>query len=126
MTCAQISCTVNWWVFINNSKPGAQPEKLRHFLMETMNGHITINPLAITIWRRLKIKYPNALVWVRMEEHYYTFSRDAIAVHSVSKIKLYPCFQEHWRCTIACERVEAVMKKMIKAGFQVALCDELQ
>jgi DNA mismatch repair ATPase MutS len=93
--------------------------------METMNGHITVNPLAITIWRRLKRKYPNALVWVKEKGHYYTFSRDAAAVHSVGKIKLYPCFQEQWYCAITCEDIEAAMKKMIKAGFQVALCDAM-
>jgi DNA mismatch repair ATPase MutS len=94
--------------------------------MEAIKQHITVNPLAINVWRRLKIKYPNALVWVRMEEHYYTFSRDAIAVHSICEVELYPCFQEHWHCAITCESAEAVIKKMIRAGFQVALCDELQ
>ncbi|HRO45882.1 hypothetical protein [Agriterribacter sp.] len=94
--------------------------------METMNGHITVNPLAIATWRRLKIKYPHALVWVKVKEHYHTFSRDAIAVHSIGKVEIYPCFQEHWHCAITYERIEAVMKKMIRAGFQVALCDALK
>jgi len=94
--------------------------------METINQFKAVNPLAISIWRRLKFTYPNALVWVRMGEEYYTFSRDAIAVSSVCKLKIFPSVQEHWHCTITCEQTEAVLKKMIRAGFQIALCDALQ
>lgn len=94
--------------------------------MEAIKQFTPVDPLAITTWRRIKIKYPNALVWVRISDHYHTFSKDAITVHNVSKVEVFPCLQEHWHCTITCERAETVMKRMIMAGFQVALCEAVQ
>lgn len=84
-----------------------------------------MNSQVIIQYERIKAKYPDALLLFRVGDFYEVFKSDAILVADVLDIVLinreeYPC------CGFPAHALDIYLSKLVKKGFRVAICDQLE
>lgn len=84
-----------------------------------------INPEIIKTWRSIKQKYEEAIVLLRIDDHYLTFNKDAEIMQMMTSIEIVPCLDENWQCIFPFHQLDIVLNKLVKAGYKVAVCDRL-
>jgi len=80
-------------------------------------------------YNSIKEKYPTAILLFRVGDFYETFNRDAeIASRllSVTLVKTPEGKDIKAQASIVCHAVDDAMSKLVKAGYQVALCEQLE
>ena len=77
----------------------------------------------------IKAKYPDAIVQLRIDDTYETFNEDAklIAKH-LSVILTEPIDNPGLKAaaSLPFHAIDVALKKLVKAGYRVAICDQLE
>ncbi len=76
------------------------------------------------VWQTIKTKYNYAIVFVRIEDDYYTFKEDAVTVNQITGIEI-TTKQNQQQCCILFHQLHNLLPKLVKAGHKIAVCDQL-
>lgn len=76
----------------------------------------------------IKAKYPDAILLFRVGDLYETFNRDAEIVSRLLDVSLIKTQEEGIKAqaSIVHFAVDDAMRKLVKAGYCVALCEQLE
>lgn len=80
-------------------------------------------------YNQIKIKYPDALLLFRVGDFYETFGEDAVKTASILDIVLTSRNNAGERIELAGfphHSINTYLPKLVKAGFRVAICDQLE
>ena len=73
----------------------------------------------------IKSQYPNIILFFRLGDFYEMFGDDAIKVHSILEVILTKR-QNVPMCGVPYHSVNNYIRKLIKAGFKIAICEQLE
>ncbi len=73
----------------------------------------------------IKAQYPNTILFFRLGDFYEMFGEDAIKVHNILEVVLTKR-QKDPMCGVPYHSVNNYIRKLIKAGFKVAICEQLE
>lgn len=79
-------------------------------------------------YEKLKAKYPDVIILIRIADFYHTFCKDAEIVSSVLKLELVNHTTErntYGATGFHASRLDEYLKKIVKSGNKVGLCDQL-
>ncbi|TKK64857.1 hypothetical protein FC093_21630 [Ilyomonas limi] len=77
------------------------------------------------VWQHMKVKFPDVIVLVRKDDHYYTFGNDAEIVSTLMKIKIAENSTAKPYCNVPYYNTDKLLRDIIKGGCRIALCDPL-
>ena len=78
-------------------------------------------------FRSIKQKYPAAIILLRMSDDYLSFEQDAEIIHQMTGNKLSSQFGIAATCYyFSFQQLDAILHKLVKAGWRVALCEQLE
>lgn len=79
-------------------------------------------------YNRIKQKYPDAILLFRVGDFYETFGRDAEIIATVLKIILVtPAYDNGIKnAGFPFHALDPYLQKLVKAGYRVALCEQLE
>jgi DNA mismatch repair protein MutS len=87
---------------------------------------MTNTPLIVQ-YRKIKEKYPDAVLWFRVEDFYETFDVDAVTTSSVLGIVLTKRADKNGTLQnlagFPSHRLDTYLPKLVKAGYRVAICE---
>jgi DNA mismatch repair protein MutS len=88
------------------------------------------NPLyqtpAMRQWVRFKKQHPECLLFFRMGDFYELFDRDAVVVHQALGLTLTERTKGMPMAGVPFHSAEGYIRRLIDAGYRVAVCDQLQ
>ena len=73
-----------------------------------------------------KEKYPDCVLFFRMGDFYEMFHQDAVLAHKVLGVTLTQRTAGVPMAGVPYHAVEGYMNRMIKAGYRVAVCDQVE
>lgn len=73
----------------------------------------------------IKAQYPDVILLFRLGDFYELFGEDAIKVHSILEVVLTKR-QKDPMCGVPYHSVNNYIRKLIKAGYKVAICEQLE
>lgn len=78
-----------------------------------------------------KKKHPNALLLFRMGDFYELFGQDAVKASEVLDIVLtsrhqYKDGPQMEMCGVPCHAIDSYLNKLVKAGYKVAICEQVE
>ena len=73
----------------------------------------------------IKAQYPDTILFFRLGDFYEMFGDDAIKVHNILEVVLTKR-QKDPMCGVPYHSVNNYIRKLIKAGFKVAICEQLE
>ncbi len=73
----------------------------------------------------IKAQYPDAVLFFRLGDFYEMFGEDAVKVHSILEVILTKR-QNEPMCGVPYHSVNNYIRKLIKAGYKVAICEQLE
>jgi DNA mismatch repair protein MutS len=76
--------------------------------------------------RRIKQKYPDAIILLRMSDDYLSFEQNAEIIHQMTGNKLSSQFGIAATCHFPFQQLDAILHKLVKAGWRVAVCEQLE
>src|ERR1700689_3043018 len=81
-------------------------------------------------YHAIKKRYPHALLLFRLGDFYELFYEDAIAASRELQITLTSRNRERGEpipmCGVPCHAAETYMGRLLRAGFKVAICDQME
>jgi DNA mismatch repair protein MutS len=77
-------------------------------------------------FRSTKQKYPDAIILLRVSDDYLTFEQDAEIIHQMTGNKLSSQFGIAATCNFPFQQLDAILHKLVKAGWRVAVCEQLE
>jgi len=77
-------------------------------------------------FRSIKQKYPDAIILLRMSDDYLSFEQDAEIIHKATGNKLSSQSDSAVICKFAFQQLDAILHKLVKAGWRVAVCEQLE
>lgn len=77
-------------------------------------------------FRSIKQKYPDAIILLRMSDDYLSFEQDAEIIHQMTGNKLSSQFGIAATCNFSFQQLDAILHKLVKAGWRVAVCEQLE
>jgi DNA mismatch repair protein MutS len=87
-----------------------------------------LETLSFTNFDRLKIKYPDAILLLRVNNIYITFREDAVKVAAITGNIKNSIFQSEQVpvSRFAFPMLDSVLPKLVKAGYRVAIAEKLE
>lgn len=76
--------------------------------------------------RSIKQKYPDAIILLRMSDDYLSFEQDAEIIHKTTGNKLSSISDVAVTCNFSFQQLDAILHKLVKSGWRVAVCDQLE
>lgn len=77
-------------------------------------------------FRCIKQKYPDTIILLRMSDDYLSFSQDAEIIHEMTGNKLCQLSDVAVTCNFSFQQLDAILQKLVKAGWRVAVCEQLK
>ncbi|MBL9120595.1 MAG: DNA mismatch repair protein MutS [Phycisphaerae bacterium] len=77
-------------------------------------------------WVRFKKQHPECLLFFRMGDFYELFDRDAVIVHQALGLTLTERTKGMSMAGVPFHSAEGYLRRLIDAGYRVAVCDQLQ
>jgi len=77
-------------------------------------------------FRSIKQKYPDAIILLRMSDDYLSFEQDAEIIHKTTGNKLSSLSDVAVICNFSFQQLDAILHKLVKAGWRVAVCEQLE
>ncbi len=86
-------------------------------------------PLTLTeiynTWYKLKTRYPDALVLLRIANQYFSFESDADAVDGLLQREPLPPWKERQVCQLHFYDIDKLIDEIIKVHWRAAICEPL-
>jgi len=77
------------------------------------------------VWQSMKVKFPDVIVLIRRDDHYYTFGSDAEVVSILMDLKTEENNIDKSICHLPHYCTDKLLQTIVKAGCRIALCDPL-
>ena len=77
-------------------------------------------------YSNIKKKYPKAILLYRIGDFYETFGNDAVIISKILNIYLTKSLKMDYLAGFPFHALDAYLPKLVKAGYKVAICEELQ
>ena len=81
---------------------------------------------AMRQYQRFKAQYPDCLLFFRMGDFYEMFHEDALLAHRVLNVTLTQRTQGVPMAGVPYHAVENYLRRLIQAGYRVAVCDQVE
>jgi DNA mismatch repair ATPase MutS len=80
-----------------------------------------------TLYLEAKERHPGMILLIRDDNAYHLFGTDAETVANVCDLSVFPAHhgQAPW-AVFPADMVEGCLKKLLKAGHRVAICDQIE
>lgn len=82
-------------------------------------------PQILNQYKAIKDKYPDAILLFRVNDFYECFYQDAITISSILDLVLTHNKLGVEMCGFPAVSLDAHLPRLVKAGFRVAICDQL-
>ena len=73
----------------------------------------------------IKSQYPDVILFFRLGDFYEMFGDDAVKAHSILEVILTKR-QNTPMCGVPYHSVNNYIRKLVKAGFKIAICEQLE
>ncbi len=105
----------------------ADMEKQSNLSSNITAGNAASESLMLSQWRTLKKQYPDALLLFRAGDFYEIYNEDAKTACRILGVTLvHRDNTDFVSCGFPFHNLDEYLPKLVRAGFRVAICDQIQ